>query len=232
MKSWPIIVLALVLAGPVAPVRGQEADPPPEAAPGDEERAAVDEEAVAAGEEGAEGGENESADPTDPSGDLPPEIQAIHDWEFELTPTDNAPDATGMVKVTENDGPAAFVVEITGLPVVDSLDSEGRDVNAYTIWIVPSKEQVRESALAGVLAVDPNGRSRFEGETQLTTFGIIVTATPDGAPEQISGVPVLTGIPIVPSEEPVTEQPEQAPLSEEPTPSDETTPPPGENEPS
>jgi hypothetical protein len=133
---------------------------------------------------------------------------ATHDWEFALAATDRAPGATASVLVTEADGGSEFVVVASGLPVVDSLDQEGRDVNAYTVWVVPGKDRVAESELAGVLTMTPEGSGRLEGRTPLETFGVIVTATPDGAPEKIGGVPVLTGIPVrpeAPADETVTE---------------------------
>jgi hypothetical protein len=67
--------------------------------------------------------------------------------------------------------------------VTDSLDDETRDVNAYTVWVVPGKDKVAESRMAGVLTVSPEGTGRLEGDDGLETFGLIVTATPDGAPE-------------------------------------------------
>ncbi|MCK5438537.1 MAG: hypothetical protein KAI97_01265 [Gemmatimonadetes bacterium] len=124
------------------------------------------------------------------------EVVATHDWEFALQPTEHVPGGGGVVKVTEGDAGQALLVEVEGLPLVDELDQEDRDVNAYTVWIVPSKERVKESTLAGVVTVGPEGTGAFESTTALETFGIIVTATPDGAPEAISGVPVLTGIPV------------------------------------
>lgn len=123
---------------------------------------------------------------------------ATHDWEFALAATDRAPGATANVLVTEADGGSQFVVVADGLPAVDSLDQEGRDVNAYTVWVVPGKDRVAESELAGVLTMTPEGSGRLEGHTPLETFGVIVTATPDGAPQKIGGVPVLTGIPVRP----------------------------------
>lgn len=119
-----------------------------------------------------------------------------HDWEFALAATEKAPGASATVMVDEAEDGSHFVLVANGLPVVDSLDEENRDVNAYTVWVVPSKEKVPESQLAGVLTVSPEGAGRFEGETPLETFGIAITATPDGAPERITGIPVLTGIPV------------------------------------
>lgn len=129
-----------------------------------------------------------------------------HDWEFTLAATDKAPGASANVMVTDAEGSSAFVLVATGLPVVDSLDQEGRDVNAYTVWVVPGKDKVSESELAGVLTVTPEGTGRLQAETPLQTFGVIVTATPDGAPDRIGGVPVLTGIPVRP-EAPVDAEP-------------------------
>ena len=139
-----------------------------------------------------------AAAPEAPAADAPaaPAAPVEHDWEFTLAATDQAPRASASVMVTEADPGSDFVLVANGLPVVDSLDQEGRDVNAYTVWIVPSKDKVAESTLVGVLTVGPEGSGRIEGETPLETFGVIVTATPDGAPERIGGVPVLTGIPV------------------------------------
>lgn len=129
-----------------------------------------------------------------------------HDWEFTLAATDKAPGASASVMVTDAESGSAFVLVATGLPMVDSLDQEGRDVNAYTVWVVPGKDQVSESELVGVLTVTPEGSGRLQADTPLQTFGLIVTATPDGAPDRIGGVPVLTGIPVRP-EAPVDAEP-------------------------
>lgn len=131
---------------------------------------------------------------------------AEHDWEFTLAATDKAPGASASVMVTDGESGSAFLLVANGLPVVDSLDQEGRDVNAYTVWVVPGKDKVSESELVGVLTVTPEGSGRLQAETPLETFGVIVTATPDGAPERIGGVPVLTGIPVRP-EAPVDAEP-------------------------
>jgi len=140
--------------------------------------------------------------------------QPNHDWEFTLPATDKAPGASATVMVVDAEQGSDFVVVTNGLPVVDSLDEETRDVNAYTVWIVPAKEKVAESQLVGILTVSPEGVGRLEAHTELETFGVIVTATPDGAPEKIyDGVPVLTGIPVqpaAPAEEAVEEAGEAA----------------------
>lgn len=124
------------------------------------------------------------------------EAQPAHDWEFALAPTEKAPGASATVMVVDEEAGSGFTIVATGLPAVDELDAENQDVNAYTVWIVPGKDKVNESQLAGVLTVSPEGTGRLEAETELESFGVIVTATPDGAPTQISGVPVLTGIPV------------------------------------
>lgn len=124
------------------------------------------------------------------------EAEPAHDWEFALAPTEKAPGASATVMVVDEEAGSGFTIVATGLPAVDELDAENQDVNAYTVWIVPGKDKVNESEFAGVLTVSPEGTGRLEAETELETFGVIVTATPDGAPTQISGVPVLTGIPV------------------------------------
>jgi hypothetical protein len=138
--------------------------------------------------------------PQDPSMQQPAAEQAdaqpAHDWEFALAPTEKAPGASATVMVVDGDQGSDFTIVATGLPAVDELDAENQDVSTYTVWIVPGKDKVNESELAGVLTVTPEGTGRLEAETELETFGVIVTATPDGAPTQISGVPVLTGIPV------------------------------------
>lgn len=142
--------------------------------------------------------------------------EPTHDWEFALAPTERAQGAAGIVQVTDQDGTSAFVVTTSDLPIVDSLDQEGRDVNAYTVWVVPSKDRVPESTFAGVLTLDPETREgTLEATTDLATFGVIVTATADGAPERIGGVPVLTGIPVQPQAQPEPETGE-APQPETP----------------
>lgn len=124
------------------------------------------------------------------------EAQLDHDWEFALAATDKAPGASATVMVMDADPGSNFVLVANGLPGFDSFDEENPDVNAYTVWVVPGKEKVGESKLAGVLTVSADGTGRLEAETELKTFGVIVTATADGAPEEIGGVPVLTGIPV------------------------------------
>ena len=74
---------------------------------------------------------------------------------FALAATDKAPGASATVMVDEAEGGSDFVLVASGLPLVDSFDEENRDVNAYTVWIVPSKDKVAESELAGVLTVSP-----------------------------------------------------------------------------
>lgn len=154
----------------------------------------------------------EAAEAAEEAADAPP----THDWEFALAPSSSAPDGAGMVQVTEEDDGSSFVVEVTGVRQVDSLDSEERDVNAYTVWVVPSRDRVAESTLAGVIDIDPEGVGEFAGRTDLDTFGIVVTATPDGAPERIGGIPVLTGIPV--TSEPTAEPAEGAEGEEPPAP--------------
>ena len=133
---------------------------------------------------------------TDPAAEQADAAEAAHDWEFALAPTEKAPGASASVMVVDEEPGSNFTIVVTGLPAVDELDAENQDVNAYTVWIVPGKDKVNESELAGVLTVSPEGDGRLEAQTDLETFGVIVTATPDGAPTQISGVPVLTGIPV------------------------------------
>lgn len=133
---------------------------------------------------------------TDPAAEQADAAEPAHDWEFALAPTEKAPGASATVMVVDGEPGSDFTVVVSGLPAVDELDAEDQDVNAYTVWIVPGKDKVNESELAGVLTVSPEGTGRLEAETDLETFGVIVTATPDGAPTQISGVPVLTGIPV------------------------------------
>ncbi len=160
--------------------------------------------------------------------ETPDEVASAHDWEFVLQPNEAAPEATATVMVTEGDPENTFVVEVTGLPAIDELDEEGRDVNAYTVWIAPSSDRVQESTLAGSLTLDPQGNGIFEGSTELDTFGILIIATENGAPESLSGVPVLTGIPATeeaPAAEPGVEpQPEPG---VEPDPGVEPQPEPG-----
>ena len=132
----------------------------------------------------------------DPAAEQADAAQPAHDWEFALAPTEKAPGASATVMVVDGEQGSDFTIVVNGLPAVDELDAENADVNAYTVWIVPGKDKVNESELAGVLTVSPEGTGRLEAETELETFGVIVTATPDGAPTEISGVPVLTGIPV------------------------------------
>jgi hypothetical protein len=145
----------------------------------------------------------------------------MHDWEFSLNPGARATGASGAVQVTEGDPENRFAVQVTGLPPVDSLDQEGRDVSAYTVWVVPSKDRVRESTLAGTLEVDATGAGRFEGTTSLDTFGIAILATAEGTTTPV-GVPALTGIPVTeaepPAETPAAETPTETPTPETPAP--------------
>lgn len=138
------------------------------------------------------------------------EAEAAHDWEFTLSATDKAPGASATVQVVDIEQGSDFVLVATGLPVIDSLDEENQDVNAYTVWVVPGKDKVAESELAGVLTVSPDGTGRLEAETSLETFGVIVAATPDAAPEKISGIPVLTGIPVQAESPEAVEEAEEA----------------------
>ncbi|MGH7556472.1 MAG: hypothetical protein ACREMD_01560 [Gemmatimonadota bacterium] len=160
--------------------------------------------------------------------ETPDEVASTHDWEFVLQPDDAAADATATVMVTEGDPENTFVVEVTGLPAVDDLDDETRDVNAYTVWIAPSRDKVKEATLAGSLSVDPQGNAMFEGTTELDTFGILILATENGAPESLSGVPVLTGIPATETDEVPAAEPQPEPgVEPQPEPGVEPQPEPG-----
>jgi hypothetical protein len=181
MQKIMMLAGALVLLASVGSLAAQEADTTAPAA----DYPAVDAPAV-------EPPVAEGADEAAPLAETPAE----HDWEFVLAATDKAPGASATVMVVDAEEGSDFVLEASGLPLIDSLDEENRDMNAYTVWIVPGKEKVGESRLAGILTVSPDGTGRLEAKTDLKTFGVIVTATPDGAPEQIGGVPVLTGIPV------------------------------------
>lgn len=132
----------------------------------------------------------------------PAAAQVAHDWEFALAPTEKAPGASATVMVVDGEQGSDFTIVATGLPAVDDLDAENQDVSTYTVWVVPGKDKVNESELAGVLTVSPEGSGTLEAQTSLETFGVIVTASADGAPSQISGVPVLTGIPVQPDAAP------------------------------
>lgn len=192
MQNRTIGAMAIVFALWAGPAAAQEADTTDVVAEEAVEavEAAADEAEVVADEMAEAAAEAEEAAP----------VVERHDWEFALAPTEHAAGATGEVKVTEGDGAHAFVLEVQGLPAVDQLDQPNRDVNAYTVWVVPSKDRVPESTLAGVLNADPEtGAGTFQGSTPLATFGVIVTATTDGAPQRIGGVPVLTGIPMTPA---------------------------------
>lgn len=225
IRSVPLAGL-LALFAIVAPVAAQEAPPEPPTAEAEEQVAEETGDVAEEAEEAAEAVETvagevteETAEAADEAAEEAAEAVPTHDWEFALAPTEAVPAATGVVKVTEGDGGNAFVVEASGLPTVDSLDQEGRDVNAYTVWVVPSKDKVLESSLAGILTLDPEGgEGRFEGSTDREMFGIVVSATPDGAPARITGTPVLTGIPVqatVPAEEAAEEAEEAGEAVEE-----------------
>jgi hypothetical protein len=144
-----------------------------------------------------------------------------HDWEFSLNPASRAPGASGAVEVTSGDPQNSFVVAVSGLPEVSSLDAEEFDAEVYTVWVVPSKDRVPESTLAGVLVVDESGGGRFEGSTDLDTFGIIVAGATEESPLLRAQGAVLTGIPVStappPAETPAAEAPPQ-PAPEAPGP--------------
>ncbi len=202
--------VAFVMASPAAAQEGQGA--PSDSATVQTPVATPDSGAMPAGGQADTGHENMAQEPSGVTAETTPDTVPEHDWEFTLSSTKDAPQASGTVMVAEGDAGNTFWVQVDGLPAVDSLDQEGRDVNAYTVWVVPSKERVKESTLAGALTVGPGGSGSLEGHTDLPSFGIIVTATPDGAPEQLSGVPVLSGIPVQgaaqTSEAPADEKPE------------------------
>jgi hypothetical protein len=208
MKKATIPVLLLMLTA-AAPLRGQVVTPADTAA-----APPVDTLAVPAPPDTAAVEAPAPADTATPEADAAPpaaeEPQATHDWEFALTAAEAAPGAGGTVLVTEGEGDNAFAVAVRGLPQVDALDQEGRDVAEYGVWIVPSKERVSEATRVGTLTVDAEGTGRFEGSTALDTFGIIVLAQAAGA-TGLSGVAVLTGIPVTqaaPAEEPADETPD------------------------
>ena len=133
---------------------------------------------------------------TAPAAPAPAQAAPGHDWEFSLNPASRAPGASGAVEVTSGDPQNSFVVAVSGLPSVDALDAEEFDAEVYTVWIVPSKDRVPESTLAGVLIVDESGGGRFEGTTDLDTFGIIVAGAAEESPLLRAQGAVLTGIPV------------------------------------
>jgi hypothetical protein len=148
-----------------------------------------------------------------------------HDWEFSLNPASRAPGASGAVEVTSGEPQNSFVVAVSGLPSVDALDAEEFDAEVYTVWIVPSKDRVPESTLAGVLVVDESGGGRLEGTTDLDTFGIIVAGATEESPLLRAQGAVLTGIPVStapPAETPAADAAPQpapeAPAPEAPAP--------------
>lgn len=148
-----------------------------------------------------------------------PAAVPVHDWEFALTPDERAPAATGTVRVTEGEEENLVVVDVRGVPALDSLDQAGIDVGAYTVWIVPSKERARESTLAGALTIGADGSGRLESSTPLATFGVFVLASPSAAPAALMpAVRILSGIPIVP-EPPAEEEASAAePIDDEAAP--------------
>lgn len=190
MNRFTSLLAVLALLGFAVPVAAQEETPP-------------------AAEETPDAVAPETPDAMAPETPDTSEAASSHDWEFSLQPNENAADATAVVMVTEGDPENTFVVEITGLPPVDELDTPERDVNAYTVWVAPSKEKVRESTLAGSLSVDAEGNAKFEGSTALDAFGLLILATENGAPTALVGTPVLTGIPAEAAAEPaVAPEPE------------------------
>ena len=194
MKHIILAGVFLLIAGTAGSLAAQEADTTAPAAEPTMEAPPVAEPSVEAPPAAEPSVEAPPA--AEPSMEAPPAAEPAHDWEFALAATDKAPGASATVMVDESEGGSDFVLVASGLPLVDSFDAENQDVNAYTVWVVPSKDKVAESQLAGVLTVSPEGTGRLEAETDLETFGIVVTATADGAPERIGGVPVLTGIPV------------------------------------
>src|SRR5688500_11508653 len=83
----------------------------------------------------------------------PAAAETAHDWEFALAPTEKAPGASATVMVVDGEQGSDFTIVATGLPAIDDLDAENQDVSTYTVWVVPGKDQVNESELAGVRTV-------------------------------------------------------------------------------
>ncbi|HUP18563.1 MAG TPA: hypothetical protein VM778_01275 [Gemmatimonadota bacterium] len=213
IRSIGVTTIALALWA--APVVAQDAEVIGDTTTVEETEEAVEEatdETADVADETADVAED-AADVAEDAAETAEEPIETHDWEYALSATDRAPGARGEVRVTEGEPANTFVLEVSALPAVDELDEPNRDVNAYTVWIVPSKDRVPESTLGGVLNVDPEtGQGTFNGTTSLDTFGVIVSATADGAPARIGGIPVLTGIPVSP--EPAAEP--EAPAAETP----------------
>jgi len=166
--------------------------------------------------------------PAAPAADTTQTATAVpgHDWEFSLNPSSRATGASGAVQVTSGEPQNRFVVAVSGLPSVDALDAEEFDADVYTVWVVPSKDRVPESTMAGLLVVDESGGGRFEGTTDLDTFGIIVAGANEESPLLRAQGAVLTGIPVStappPAETPAADAPPQpapeAPAPEAPAP--------------
>lgn len=155
------------------------------------------------------------------------EERADHDWEFALAASQNAPGATGKVKVKNGADANKVKVIVSDLPAPESLTPSSADDSAYTIWIVPGRDRVRESTLAGVIEVDAEGEGVFETTTELDRFGVVVLATTE-EPTEMGGVAVLTGIPAGEPGETVTAEEPAAPtaggVDESPSPVDEEGP--------
>jgi hypothetical protein len=195
LKRLLILTGAIVLLSSAGSLAAQEADTTAQAGDPAAEAPPVEPPAMEAPPADAPPADAPAADAA-VEGAAVAQEQAEHDWEFTLSATDKAPGASATVMVMDAEQGSDFVVVANGLPEIDALDQENQDVSAYTVWVVPGKDKVGESQLAGVLSIAPDGTGRLEAETSLETFGLIVTATPDAAPTQIGGVPVLTGIPV------------------------------------
>ena len=131
----------------------------------------------------------------EPSMEAAPAAQPAHDWEFALAATDKAPGASATVMVDEAEDERFRPGRERSSARRFLRRGESRRQRVHRLDR-PQQGQGR-GVQAGRRADGLAGRQgRLEAETDLETFGIVVTATPDGAPEQIGGVPVLTGIPV------------------------------------
>ncbi|MDX1624140.1 MAG: hypothetical protein R3199_09170 [Gemmatimonadota bacterium] len=114
------------------------------------------------------------------------------DRKFDLVATEDVPDAEGEVWVFDNEmGEDRVVVKVKNLP--DPADF-GETTTDYTVWIVADRDKLDEARLVGTLDADETGHAKFETTTPLDNFGVLVMGSEE-APETVTGVAVLTGMP-------------------------------------
>jgi len=112
-------------------------------------------------------------------------LLAVSTSQIQLSGTPRLPGAHGLTKVVKGDGTAKLIVELNGVKPATLF---GGDYNTYVLWLVSRDGQ---PVNAGQIALDGD-QGRLQTSTDLSNFGIFVTAEPHYAVDRPSRFVILT----------------------------------------